>query len=264
MKKIMALIITVAMVCLLAGTVFAEDAAAYTGRWYMCMYENSECIKTQEMTFNEDSTITFVGDPGTTGTWAIQGTELTVRTAASGSEFQVIFKFDVQSQAFWATVGSLDYGIMRIEPEKVQEMVFNKGALLRDFEGTWKTNRIFNSEGELPLDQYIAENMKLNILEATLRDVSTGEKAKETVPYVSMYEDVEENPITEYVKAEFSNGTIYYKVLETGSTNYDIKYSGEINLREDGDLLMTVVYAGETEPVMVIWTREPAAEDIND
>ena len=264
MKKIAVLIITVAMACLLAGSVFAEDASAYTGRWYMCMYENSECIKTQELTFNEDNTITFVGDAGTTGTWTIQGLELTVITASSGGEFKVVFKFDAQSQAFWASIGDLDYGIMRIEPEKVQDMVFDKGVLLRDFEGTWKTNRIFNSEGELPLDQYIANNMKMNILEATLRNVSTGDKAKETVPYVLMYEDVEKDPITEYVKAEFANGTIYYKVLDTGSPNYDVKYSGEINLREDGDLLMTVIYAGETDPVMVVWTRELLEEEVNE
>lgn len=259
MKKATVWIILLAMVFLLAGAVLAEDAG-YTGTWYLCTYRNSECMKAEELCLNDDKTVTYISEPSATGSWEIQGKELTIITVNNGSESKAVFTFDLQSQAFWAEDGAICYGIMRIAPEEIREAVSTESTALREFEGVWIPEQVFNAENELPMASFAMANMKMSILEATLRNVSTGEKANVTVPYVSLYEENTKNPITEYVKADFLNGTIFYKVLDMESGSYDVKYSGEIVIREEGDLLMTVDYAGKNEQVMVIWAREPVPE----
>lgn len=257
MKRIMVTI--VALLMLISWTFACAEATAvdkeYSGLWYLgTTGYGSDYVIASELIFNEDHTITFVSDEGSTGEW---------RVAEDGIAIELIIMSDLgttgvtlnyEDGIYTAKYPGLYYTLTRETPITELNVKNREDEDLDEYVGVWLPYRLFVSGTEMPIHDVLSDDVKIQI-----QIEGQGDESEKTSPVLRIYQDNDdEDRLEEDTKAYFEKGEIRYGVFDYSGVkdkkNEDgkLKYFGTLNLREDDKIVMTMEYEGIVKIVMTL------------
>ncbi len=248
MKKAVSVILAV-LLCAICAVSCAESTyhSEYAGLWYLgTTGYGSDYVIATELIFNEDHTVTYLCDDDASGYWDVvrmngkETVELEIRTSLGYTE--VHMNYDESEGIYKANYAGLYYTLSRETPIKELNVKNKEDAELTDYEGVWIPHRMFVSGTEMPIKEVLADDLKISVESIETEGVAE--------PIVKIYQDIEDDDrVDENVCAFMQNSWIHYCVLNDqeeylSEKEENVKYFGDINLREDGKLVMTMEYEG--------------------
>ena len=236
MKKLLSVLLSMALaLSLLCGAAMAETADV-TGEWYGSMFGI-----TVKLVLNEDGTyeMDMMGETNE-GTWELDGDKL---YTDRGLDNEGMFLYD--GEKITAEEEGMELTFTREPVEEFEPAPVVEDAALEDFSGRWKATMISMMGMTLPADAMEME--MILVIDGETASMVSGEAE----------EDGEEPTVD--MPLEYKDGTV---TLTEGEDEFATVYT--VKLHEDGTLSMSSFMGEELEITIYMELVTEEAEEVDD